>query len=73
MFYLEEAIKSDYDKGYTLDGIAERYKISQEIDYGNKISKKKAYEKVCEVIYNFVMERGCIVKRGDENGGNQVD
>lgn len=62
-FYLEEDVKCDYDRGCSLDAIADRYKKSQEIDYGNKISKKKAYEKVCEIIYNFIIERGSIVKK----------
>ena len=64
-FYSAENVKRDYDKGYSLDGITDRYKKSQEIDYGNKISKKKAYETVCEIIYNFIIERGSIVKRSD--------
>lgn len=60
--YLKEEITSDYDKGFSIDTIAKRYKISQEIDFQNKISFKKAYEKVCSIIYDFIMERGCIVK-----------
>ncbi len=55
--YSEQDIKNDYDSGYTLDTIADRYKKSQQVDFDNKISSKKAYQKVCEIIYNYVMER----------------
>ena len=62
--YLKEEIISDYDKGYSIDGIAQRYKKSQEMDFGNKISTKKSRDKVCEIIYNCIMERGSITKGG---------
>ena len=65
--YSIKDITSDYDKGYSIDGITERYKKSQEIDFGNKMSTKKARDKVCEVIYDFIIKRGCIVKRSDQN------
>lgn len=61
--YSIEDITSDYDKGYSIDGITERYKKSQEIDYGNKMSTKKARDKVREVIYDFIIKRGSIVKK----------
>ena len=62
--YSTEDITSDYDKGYSIDGITERYKKSQEVDFGNKMSTKKARDKVCEIIYDFIIKRGSIVKKG---------
>ncbi len=61
--YSKEEVESDYDKGYSIDGIAERYRKSQEIDFENKMSHKKAYETVCSIIYELIMERGSIVKK----------
>ena len=61
--YLTKDITSDYDKGYTLETIAKRYKASQEVDFQNKISYKKAYSKICQIIYEFIMKRGSIVKK----------
>lgn len=63
--YLTKDVTSDYDKGYSLEIIAKRYKKSQEVDFQNKISYKKAYEKICQIIYEFIMKRGSIVKRSD--------
>ena len=62
--YSKAEVRNDYDKGYSIDGIAERYRKSQEIDFGNKMSHKKAYEKVCSIIYELIMERKSIVKGG---------
>lgn len=56
--YLKQEIEADYKAGYSLDEIANRYKKSQEIDCGYKITSKKAYQKVCEIIYNYVMKHG---------------
>lgn len=64
--YLDEQIKRDYDIGYSIEVIAERYKASRFVDFENKISSKKAYEKVCQIIYAFIMERGSIVKKEGE-------
>ncbi len=58
--YLKEDIQNDYDSGYTLDTIADRYKKSQQVDFDNKISHKKAYAEICKVIYEYVMARGHI-------------
>lgn len=63
--YLTKDVTSDYDKGYSLETIAKRYKTSQEVDFQNKISYKKAYEKICQIIYEFIMKRGSIAKRSD--------
>ena len=58
--YTKEKIQCDYDLGYTLEVIAERYRVSQAVDFENKISSKKAYSKICEIIYEYIMKRGFI-------------
>lgn len=58
--YLKEEIERDYESGYSIDYIAKCYKKSQEVDFENKISSKKAYQKVCEIIYNHIMKQGHI-------------
>lgn len=52
--YTANDVEREYDAGLELDGIAERYRLSQEVDCGRKIGKRKAYAEICEIVYNHI-------------------
>lgn len=60
---LKNDVRSDYDLGYSIDIIAERYRKKLKIDYGKELTKSKAYKEVCKIIYDYIMERGSIVRK----------
>lgn len=40
--YSKKEIRADYDAGFSLETISDKYKKSQEIDFQNKITSKKS-------------------------------
>ena len=57
---LKTEVRNDYDAGYSIDVIAERYRKKLKVDYDKDITKGKAYKEVCNIIYKYIMERGSI-------------
>lgn len=57
---LVASVRSDYDAGYTIEVIAERYRKLKKVDEDKELTKTKAYQKVCKIIYKYIMERGSI-------------
>ncbi len=56
-------IRNDYDLGLSLELITERFMASMLADGVKEIGKKTAcYKTVCKVVYEYIMERGSIVR-----------
>lgn len=56
----KDEVRDDYDAGYSIDVIAERYRKKLKVDYEKDITKNKAYKEACKIIYEYIMERGSI-------------
>lgn len=57
---LKTEVRSDYDAGYAIEIIAERYRKKVKVDYEKDLTKSKAYKEVCKIFYEYIMERGSI-------------
>ena len=58
---LKTDVRDDYDAGYAIEVIAERYRKKKvKVDYEKDLTKSNAYKEVCKIIYEYIMERGSI-------------